>query len=240
MRNSFAGYVFNSLCNSLFRLISCKLLLDGPAAAAVSERGFSDALGLTAEHREFSFNRECRTDNGQNYVIVQNNQVPFFTVTDPKAEVFTELHYVSFPGADDDEYIAPATVFYRNRFGGTVCSMVYHHNIVFSQFNMPRKNFFIEVIERLRGSKLPLVSADEQNITVVTRQYPDGAILAEVCNLNFDPLKQIALRCAAAPREVERLTGDGKWVRTPFQTDGDCIRADIPLACYELAVLRIR
>ena len=224
----------------LKELLSRKLLLDGPAAAAVSGRGFSDALGLTAEHREFSFNRECRTDNGQNYVIVQNSQVPFFTVTDPKAEVFTELHYVSFQGADDDEYIAPATVFYRNRFGGTVCSMVYHHNIVFSQFNIPRKNFFIEVIERLRGSKLPLVSADEQNITVVTRKYPDGAILAEVCNLNFDPLKQIALRCAAAPREVERLTGDGKWVRTPFQADGDCIRADIPLACYELAVLRIR
>ena len=47
-------------------------------------------------------------------------------------------------------------------------------------------------------------------------------------------------RCAVLPREVERLTGEGKWVRMPFQADGDCIRLDIPLACYELAVLRIR
>ena len=53
----------------LKKLLSRKLLLDGPAAAAVSSRGFSDALGLTAEHRAFSFNRELRTDDGKGYTV---------------------------------------------------------------------------------------------------------------------------------------------------------------------------
>ena len=161
-------------------------------------------------------------------------------ITDPKAEVFTELHYESFPGADDDEYIAPATVFYRNSLGGSVCSMVFHHRIVYSLFNEPRKNFLIELLERLRGGKLPVVSADAQNITALARKYPDGTVLAEICNINFDPLKKISLRCAEIPIEVERLTGDGTWVKAPFEADGNIIKVNIPLACYELAILRIR
>ena len=224
----------------LKELLSRKLLLDGPAAAAVSDRGFSEALGLAAEHRHISFSREIRTDNGQNYVIVQDDQVPFFRITDPKAEVFTELHYESFPGANDDEYIAPATVFYRNALGGSVCSMVFHHRIVYSQYNEPRKQFLIEILERLRGRKLPVVSADAQNVTVLARKYSDGAVLAEVCNINFDPLKKIALQCAGIPREVERLAGDGTWVKAAFEEENGIVKVDIPLACYELAVLRIR
>ena len=225
--------------DELKKLLSRKLLLDGPAAAAVSARGFSDALGLTAEQREFSFNREVRTDNGKSYVTVVNKQVPFFTLKDDKAEVLTELHYLSYPGADDDETIAPATVFYKNSFGGTVCSMAFHHRISYSQFNERRKEFFIEVLEKLRGSKLPLVAADAQNITLITRKYPDGAILAEVCNINFDPLKRIALRCAALPRKVERLTGEGKWIPVPFGSTDNGISVEWSLGCYELTVLRL-
>ena len=224
----------------LKKLLSRKLLLDGPAAAAVSSRGFSDALGLTAEHKAFSFNRELRTDDGKGYVIVQDSQVPFFTVRDPRAEVFTELHYVSYNGADDDEYIAPAAVFYRNALGGYVCSMVFHYQIVYSQFNERRKEFFVEILERLRGRRLPLVSADAQNVTVITRAYPEGGLLAEVCNINFDPLKRIALRCAETPSCVERLTGAGEWIEVPFEAEGDTVTVEIPLACYELAVLRLK
>ena len=224
----------------LKKLLSRKLLLDGPAAAAVSSRGFSDALGLTAEHKVFSFNRELRTDDGKGYVIVQDSQVPFFTIKDPKAEVFTELHYVSYNGADDDEYIAPATVFYKNALGGYVCSMVFHYQIVYSQFNERRKEFFIEILERLRGRKLPLVSADAQNVTVITLEYSDGALLTEVCNINFDPLKRIALRCAKTPSRVERLTGAGEWAEASFEVKGETVTVEIPLGCYELAVLKLK
>ena len=223
----------------LEKLLSGKLLLDGPATAAVCARGFSDALGITAEHKEFSYNREKRVDGKGGYVTVMNTQTPFFTIKDPKAEVFTELYYVSYPGADDEEYIAPATVFYKNAYGGTVCSMAFHHKIIYSQFNEARKDFFIEVIERLRGSKMPLLCYDAQNVTVITRQYAGGGLLAEVCNINFDPLKNIELHCAVTPSKVEYLAGDGTWQEANYTAADGVIKLDYSLGCYELVILRI-
>ena len=113
-------------------------------------------------------------------------------------------------------------------------------NDIIPNENQPRKNFLIEILERLRGGKLPLVSNDDRNVTVLTRKYSDGAVLAEICNINFDPLEKISLRCAEAPREIERLAGDGTWVKAPFEADGSFVEVNIPLACYELAILRIR
>ena len=224
----------------LKKLLSRKLLLDGPAAVAVTERGFADALGLKAEHKVFSYNQELRTDNGTGYVTVMNPRTPLFTVTDDKAEVFTELYYRSYPGAKDQEYIAPATVFYKNAYGGHICSMAYHSGIVYSQHNERRKDFFIEVIERLKGAPMPLLNNDVQNVTVITREYADGTQLAEVCNINFDPLKNITLRCAKTPVSVEYLTGAGSWEALPFTAEGENIKLPYPLGCYELVILKVR
>ena len=223
----------------LEKLLSKKLLLDGPAAAAVCARGYSDALGIMAEHKEFSYNREKRVDGKGNYQTVMDTRTPFFTIKDKNAEVFTELYYISYPGADDEEYIAPATVFYKNSFGGTVCSMAFHHQIVYSQFNESRKDFFIEVIERLKGKKLPLCCYDAQNVTVITREYADGSLLAEVCNINFDPLKEITLHCAKIPSKIEFLQGDGTWKELPFTVENDDVKVAYQLDCYELVILKI-
>ncbi len=225
--------------SELTQLLSCKILLDGPAAAAVCARGFAGLLGIDAQHREFSYCREVRTDNGAGYLTVMDSRTPYFTIKDPAAEVFTELYYASYTGADDVEYIAPATVFYKNTLGGTVCSMAFHHNIIYSQFNERRKDYFVEILERLRGAKLPVINNDAQNVTVITREYTDGALLAEVCNINFDPLKSVTLRCACTPEKIEFLTGSGQWQALPFTVDGENIKIPYTLGCYELVILKI-
>ena len=77
-------------------------------------------------------------------------------------------------------------------------------------------------------------------MTVITREYAAGALLAEVCNINFDPLKTITLRCAKTPVSVEYLTGAGTWEALPFTAEGDNIKLPYPLACYELVILKVR
>ena len=221
------------------QLLSKKVLLDGPAAAALCARGYSDALGIMAEHKVYSYNREQRVDGTTKYQTTMCKQTPYFTIKDKNVEVFTELYYVSYPGAGDDEYICPATVFYKNALGGTVCSMVFHHSISYSQFNENRRDFFIEVIERLKGKKMPLLCYDAQNVTVITREYADGAILAEVCNVNFDPLKSIELHCAKSPSSVELLKGDGTWEQASFTVAEGVVKVAHSLNCYELVILRI-
>ena len=225
----------------LKKLLSCKLLLDGPAATAVCQRGFSDALGIEAEQKTLPYNRELRTDNPKkSYQTVMNTKTPVFTIKDKAVEVFTEFYYASYPGADDLEYLAPASVFYKNSYGGTICSMAFHHGIIFSQFNVARREFLIEIIEKLRGRKLPVLCSDEQNVTVITREYDDKSILCEVCNINFDPLKEISLRCAKTPEKIEYLAGDGSWHEMPFTLDGNTVKIARTLACYELVIFKIR
>lgn len=224
----------------LEKLLAGKLLLDGPAAAAVCARGYSRALGIEAEKKVFSYNREVRVDGRGSYVISMDERTPFFTVKDPAAEVLTELRFISFAGADDEKTVAPGTVIYRNAFGGTVCSMAFHHEIVYSTYNIPRKMFLIELLERLRGEALPVFCTAEQNVTVLTRTYPDGAVLAAVCNINFDPLHFVELHCAKVPRRVEYLDGEGAWQPMDFSVNGQAIRLERPLGCYELVILRLQ
>ena len=224
----------------LEKLLSRKLLLDGPAAAAVCARGYSEALGINAEQKSFSYNREKRVDGKGNYVIVMDKRTPYFTIKDEKAEVFTELYYLSYPGADDKEFIAPATVFYKNAYGGHICSMAFHHSISYSQFNEARKDFFIEIIQRLKGNRMPLLCYDAQNVTVITREYPDGSILAELCNINFDPLKTIELHCGRTPESIEYLTGDGQWKKASYEVSENVVKLNHELGCYELVILKIR
>ena len=226
----------------LRKLLGCKLLLDGPAAVAVCKRGYAEVLGIEAEHKELPYNREIRTDgSGKGYVTVMNKMTPLFTIKEKSVEVLTEFYYGSYPGSNDLEYISPATVFYENSFGGKVCCMAFHHAISFSQFNVGRRDLLIEIIEKLKGSKMPLICTSEQNVTVITREYEDGSLLAEVCNINFDPLKTIELRCAKTPEKIEYLTGvEGAWQEIPFRVEGDKVFIDYELACYELAVLKIR
>ena len=168
-----------------------------------------------------------------------SSKTPVFTIKDKAVEVFTEFYYSSYPGADDLEYLAPATVFYKNAYGGTICSMAFHHAIAYSQFNVGRREFLIEIIEKLRNRKMPVLCTDEQNITVITREYEDKSILCEVCNINFDPLKEISLRCAEVPEKIEYLAGDGTWHDMPFTLEDDTVKIKHTLACYELMIFKI-
>jgi len=117
--------------------------------------------------------------------------------------------------------------------------MAFHHAMAYSQFNVGRREFLTEIIEKLNGRKMPLRCTSEQNVTVITREYEDKSILCEVCNINFDPLKAIDLRCAKTPEKIEYLAGDGTWKNANFTVEGETVKVSYPLSCYELVIFRI-
>jgi hypothetical protein len=137
------------------------------------------------------------------------------------------------------EYLAPASVFYKNAYGGTVCSMAFHHAMAYSQFNVGRREFLTEIIEKLNGRKMPIRCTSEQNVTLITREYEDSSILCEVCNINFDPLKVIELRCAKTPEKIEYLAGDGTWKSADFTVENETVKVNYPLNCYELVIFKL-
>lgn len=224
----------------LKKMLSGKLLLDGPAAAAVCARGFSKELGLTAEMIDFRFTHEKNPETGQFYEITKAPGVPKFTLLDDKAEVLTKLYYLPFNGSPDLEEVAPATVFYRNELGGTVCCTAFHQQIDFFHINELRKKWYMEILDRLNGKKLPLVCLAEQDITVLTRKSSDGSMLVLACNLNFDDLTELSFRCDPMPQTIQQLMPDGQWKICDFRQDADTVSLPVQLSCYDLVVLKFQ
>ncbi len=222
----------------LKQLLSGKLLVDGPAAAALCERGFSEYLGLKAEMVEFRYNREKNPVTNQLYTCSKAPGIPRFTLTAPEAEVLTKLYYAAYNGAELEE-IAPATVFCRNALGGMVCSTAFHQEVPNAQSNEPRKEWYIEILDKLNGAKLPAVCLDLQDITLLSRINSEGELLLMACNLNFDELDELKLRCAKRPSQVRRCNCEGVWEECPFRVEGENIILQLPMGCYDLELLKL-
>ena len=136
---------------------------------------------------------------------------------------------------------APATVLFRNRLGGTVCTSAYHMEVLaWDMYNEPRKDWMLKVLDRLGPAKFPFAVLNNQNIMMLARKKTDGSNILAVFNLNFDPLKQLDIRCAVQPEKTELLGADGVWREAQTAFAGDVLTVKTALQCYELAVLKIR
>ena len=222
----------------LKKLLSGKLLVDGPAAAALCERGFSELLGVKAELVDFRYNGE-RSVSGQPFTCSKSPGVPRFTLLDEKAEVTTSLCYTPFVGAAP-EPAAPGTVFYHNAAGGSICCTAFHQEVPYAQNNEPRKEWYIEILDKLNGQKIPAVCQDLQDITALTRRCADGSLLLLVCSLNFDELDEIKIRFAQRPAELSRLTPEGVWEPCKFRIEDENVFIDSRMVCYDLEIFKVK
>ena len=108
------------------------------------------------------------------------------------------------------------------------------------QSNEPRKEWYIEIFDKLNGGKLPAVCQDLQDITALTRRCNDGTLLLLVCSLNFDELEELKIRCAQTPAKVCRLTCEGLWEECDFEVENDTVYIRRPMGCYDLEVFKLK
>ena len=223
----------------LKQLLSRKMLVDGPAAVALTKRGFAKYLGVTAEAKDFRFNRERYAD-GRMLIMSKDAMVPFFTLTDKNAEVFTNYLYSPFASSTDLEIAAPATVFARNSLGGYICTTGFHMSVSpHTIHNPPRKAWMLAVLDKLNGKRLPVTVANEQNFVALTREDKAGNTVLTVCNVNFEPVQQLELRCAAKPGSIKILTPQGKWENIAFEWKNSIAILPHKMDCYTLSTFRI-
>ena len=221
------------------QLLSRRVLLDGPAAAALTKRGFAEWLGVWAELREFSYNRESSAAGKRNYPISMHPKVPYLEIIDPKAEVVTTLRLATFGHARDSKMVCPGSVIYRNAAGGTVCTAAYHTRISWMWARDERKAWLLELLDRLNGGTIPFAADDNQWIMLLHRRLSMGGDLLGVFNIAYDPLEKITLRCAAKPAGVELLTPEGQWILLDTQWKDGKLILPVRLECNAAAVLKI-
>ena len=224
--------------DELKQLLSRRVLVDGPAAAALTRRGFADWLGVRAERRNFTYNREVSAGRDY-YALSLDPKVPYLEPTDPKAEAVTFLRLAPNSYARNSKAVCPGCVIYRNPAGGTVCTVAYHNQVRWIWARDDRKAWLLMVLDRLNGGRIPYAADDNQWIMLHHRRLASGEDVLGVFNLSYDPLEPVTLRCAAEPARTELLTPEGKWVPVKAEWKSGKLIVPVRLECNGLAVLKI-
>ena len=225
--------------DQLRQLMTRKVLLDGPAAAALTRRGFARDLGVKAEYRDFAFNREVSPDGKTFYPISKVPQIPYLSGTESSAEKLTFLGYAAF-AASPAIKVCPGAVLYRNRRGGTICTTAFQLDFTFSWMQDKRKIWLEMLLDKLNGKKLPYISADFQPVMLLQRKRKSGGNVLGIFNLGFDPMDTVSIRCAKKPARAEILQAGGRWKVLPFKWEKGIMELPVRLECYEPAVIRIK
>ena len=224
--------------DQLRQLMTRKVLLDGPAAVALTRRGFAKDLGVKAEYRDFAFNREISPDGKTAYPIAKIPKIPHLTKKASSAEVLTFLGYAPFANSPAEK-VCPGVVLYRNSRRGTICTAAFQIDFVFSWMQDKRKIWLETVLDKLNGKKLPFAAADFQPVMLLQRKLRSGETVLGIFNLSFDPMDTVSIRCAKKPVKAEILQPNGRWKVLPFNWNKGIMELPVRLECYEPAVLRI-
>lgn len=223
----------------ILQLLAGKLLLDGQAAVALTLRGFSEYMGISAEERDFKYNGEYSTDWTRSYPMSKSSGVPFLNVLSQEAEILSNLCYSPFCFSSKNEVVCPSAVLYHNALGGKVCCTAYHRSILYGWANEARKDWLVALLDRLDWKQLPFVAKDYQWLMLLHNRTSKQEDVVGMFNLGFDPLENPSLRCAHKPERMERLADDGLWHPLEFSWQDNAALLPLHLECYEMAALKI-
>lgn len=219
-------------------LLSRRILVDGPAAARLSARGFADLLGVRVAGRPPIFNRE-RTKGGRVLALAPSHGfVPAFEPLEDTEEV-SALEFTPFSGSQESERVAPACVRFRNALGGTVLTTAFHPRMDRMRLLTPSRCAWFAEMLSLLGETTPFVAADRDVMTLAMRAQ-DGSVVLNVVNLNFDPMNVVELRNVSEGTTVEVLERNGGWHELAGTVKGGRLALPVVLPCYGEMVFRIR
>jgi hypothetical protein len=103
-----------------------------------------------------------------------------------------------------------------------------------------RKDWMLEILDKLHGAKLPFAIKNEQNFAAMERKLSDGSTLFAAYNINYDPVKNLAIRCGTEPTSIKVLTPAGSWDDVKFTWDGDAATLELAVPSIHFAVLKIK
>lgn len=227
----------------LLTLFKGKMLIDGSAALALTERGFEKYMGVAAKTPSHPFNGEYYTgddDTGPIYCRTWVNAPELVPVADG-LEILSQMYYSPFYGASrtEQKMICPGSVIFNNALGGRICTTVFCTTDEFTpRGGVPRKEWLIKLIEAIEPGGADGTLLVEHPALAVSRKLADGATMLMLCNLGFDAIDELEIRFADAAK-VSELTSDGEWKALDFQKADSRIIVDRSMACYETLIIKV-
>ena len=212
------------------------LLIDGSAAIKLTERGFAELMGVTAEVKNYCGSREIMKETGLTVIFHKTAGTPFLTML-PGAEELSSVHFVQYTGGTSEK-IMPGSTFFTNSLGGKVIVSAmlpkeWHHKDV---ANPGRKMIYLSYLEKLGG--LPCFLPEMQDSRLICGVLPGGELACAVFNSSYDPLP-VRITVDRRVEQLLCLTPEGRWEEVPFDMECGTVETHRQLEPGEFIVCKM-
>ncbi|MCQ2352050.1 MAG: hypothetical protein MJ033_01050 [Victivallaceae bacterium] len=227
--------------DELKQILSGKAVIDGQAALEITRRGMTDYLGCTPKIETFYPGVEKLCFGGTYRLPLHSDgTMPNLTEVSSKAEVLG--HFTQAPGTEGKgAKPGPATILYKNPYGGTVVTRAQIVGKSRIADEMPEvKMLLLEIFRRLDPELIKFYNGEEQPVHFRCGKHDRGGYLLALINLSFDAMTEIDLRTDEKVSSVEFLDGDGVYKPLKFTTNDKGVVVEKALPCYAPLILRVR
>jgi hypothetical protein len=225
--------------DDLRRLLKHGLLLDGPAAEALTGRGFADAIGVRAEPWTgpgVSGERWGAT------VLQRDLRYSRLEPLDARTRVHSTLLHRQSGVSETTAEVGPAVTLFENAAGGRVAVLAAGSGVGnsltapgLSFYDEDRKRELVDLLGFVCGKPIPFYYPGDAEVYLKLRRFADGRYLVALFNLGHDPLDVIPLTSPSAITASEMITPGGGWQDVAYANG--CLQ--VPLLPAEPKVFRI-
>ncbi len=211
------------------------LFLDSLSAEEFQRRGYGALLGvkITPDCPHFSF--EQNSDNPEKMRMLYNPACRRLTPLSGDTRVLSRLWKIPHAAATEKKEVGAGSTSFLNRYHARV--VVWCGTLDVYITSPERKRWLESILNDL--AEIPLTVANEQDIYVRVGCNECGETLVAVFNLNFEPLREIRLRCKRKPESVRILLSDGSWRDASFSISPECVTVSEPLEIYRPLILKL-
>lgn len=218
------------------KILSHRVLIDGPAAEALTELGFAELIGVRAEKGDLVFHNEEM--DGLTVKLVPSDKAPVLKPLTGAKPITWLIRKDSVKGTEDR--VAPGATVFRNSIGGRIVVTAWSSEVsVYNRRSEQRQIWVGKLLDELNET-FAVRAVDHQDILALASRAKDGSTLVEIVNLCYDPLKTISLKVSGKVRKAEYLDNHGRWRPLDIlsQQDG-VIRLPLCVDMMEERILRL-
>lgn len=239
-----SGEVAAYLTDDEIRTILTKnVLLDSGAAKLLSERGFPEMTGVTADagNDDFYCGYERHLQTGERCGMMWEEALAHLTPLNDQVKVIAGLYKGSVRDyTSDGEYVSPALTFFTNRVGGRVAVLAWSVSMpYYKTFRLPHVAWIKEALDFLNGGVLEMQIPVEQQVVVRHGVLPDRSEILGIINYAQDDFDETPVRLIRQPVKVEKLCPDGTWQSVACRYGGkDVLLLEEPLRFLRPLIFR--
>ena len=232
----------------LERIFAGAVMLDGKAAALLSNGGYEQLMGVSVDTREsLRINFERYSDDlsvhgryAGTSLSVSAPHIPRLVPVASDVKIISNYVTVPFYQSTEETHLAPAATLYENSLGGRVA--VYATlpgSGMLASLNDRAKTQLIGALSWLGREPLPVWTVNTADVFLRFGRLSDGYLLA-VINLSPDSISPLELEMPELrPKTVTHLEKNGRWESMPFSHAGTRLVIDIELPIFGAFIAKL-